>query len=492
MPKYPKGNLLGDENNKNSSGPRLDAHNRLLCRFYEPLALLHILDPNGDNRIPRCPSLDLVTPSLHPQELRRAFLEQLAYVCDSAKGGDTVTAIALEGHPSSVTYWIASNKGPNEDVVLYVREILKLLGNLSSPSSEGSRKMLEDQIASKCVQFNVRRIKAYQTLIRKPLKICLEILSKLKEGMSSASCCASLTLVSDMELQIWMSRFQQFGDDLLGLCRFSYQERGCYFLRQLQDHIGDRPAGMGTLGSKGQAFSLVRHYIGRLGSQFRAARILVTAGWKMPDLFDNFIIKILPSPKPPSSLPPTDHLTTLAGIIKRMLPKDDPGLKKYQEALTFMDEKFNILARLLDLYKDKAFKPRVHAELILLEHFHRNHLSFADDDRFIGCSKPACYCCYHYISVHPGGFVRPPCHGVRYLNWRPPDPMDASENKHQRDILNQIIKQIRLDALRQIEQRRGPSKWHPDSTTGLTYSLNGDGLALVYGGTGKQEETSGI
>lgn len=494
MAKHLKGIPLGNEHNKNSSGPRLDAHNRLLCRFYEPLALLHILDPNGDKRIPRCPSQDLITSSLHPQELRRTFLEQLAYVCDFVKGGDTVTAIALEAHPSGATYWIASNKEPNEGVILYVHEILKLLGNLSSPSSEGSRKTLEDRIASKCVQFNARRVKAYQTLIRKPLKICLEILNKSKEdeGMSSTSCSASLTMFSDIELKIWMSRFWQFGDDLLGLCRFSYQERGCHFLKQLQNHIGDRPTVMGISGSNSQAFSLARHYIGRLGSHFRAARILVTAGWKMPDLFDNFIIKILPSPKPPSSPPPTDHLTTLDGIIKRMLPKDDPEVKKYQEALTSMDAKFNILDRLLGLYKDKTFKPRVHAELILLECFHRNHLPFVDDDRFIGCSKPACYCCYHYISVHPGGFIRPPCHGVRYLSWRPPDPMDAFENKHQQDILNQIIKQIRLDALRQIEQRRGPSKWHPDSTTGLTYSLNDDGLALVYGRTGKQEETSGI
>lgn len=214
----------------------------------------------------------------------------------------------------------------------------------------------------------------------------------------------------------------------------------------------------------------------------------------MPDLFDNFVIKIRPSPKPPSSPPPTDHLTTLDGIIKRILPKDHAEVKKYQEALAFMNAKFNILDRLLAIYKDKTFKPRVHAELILLEFFYKNHLTFIDDDRFIGCSKPACYCCYHYISAHTGGFVRPPCHGIRYINWRPPDfnPMDASEKKHRQDILNQIIKQIRLDTLRQIEQRRGPSKWRPDSTTGLTYSLNEDGLALVYGRTGKQEEASSI
>jgi hypothetical protein len=275
---------------------------------------------------------------------------------------------------------------------------------------------------------------------------------------------------------------------LLCQCCLRHQNRSAYSVSIkvviFINYIGDTPAELGISESKRQAFSLVRHFIGRLGSHGKAARILAAAAWRMPDLFDNFFIKTRPSAKPPSLPPPIDHLTTLDGIIKRMLSKDSTEVKQYQEALAFMDMKFNILDRLLAIYKDKAFKPRVHAELILLEFFQVNRLPFVDDDRFIGCSKPACYCCYHYISAHPGGFVRPPSHGVRYLNWRPPDvpdTMNDSEKKHQRDVLNQMITQIRLDVLRQIEQRRGPSKWRPDSTTGITYSLKEGGSEALYG-----------
>jgi hypothetical protein len=193
----------------------------------------------------------------------------------------------------------------------------------------------------------------------------------------------------------------------------------------------------------------------------------------MPDLFNNFTIKTRPSPKPPSLPPPTDQLTTLSGIIKRMLPAGSEETIRYQEALATMDAKFHFQDRLQAQFQDKDFRPRVHAELNLLEYFYTERLPFVEDDRFIACSKPACYCCYHYISLHPGGFVRPSSHGVRYLSWRPPDLVNAAdtrENNHQRDILNKVIAQIRLDALRQIEQRRGPSPWHPDSTTGITYS----------------------
>jgi hypothetical protein len=51
------------------------------------------------------------------------------------------------------------------------------------------------------------------------------------------------------------------------------------------------------------------------------------------------------------------------------------------------------------------------------------------------------------------------------------------EKNHQRDVLNRVIEKIRLDALRQIEQRRGPSPWHPDSTTGITSSRAQDTIA---------------
>ena len=244
-------------------------------------------------------------------------------------------------------------------------------------------------------------------------------------------------------------------------------------MRELQRHIGDEPAELDELESRRQAFLWTRHYIGRLGSHLKAAKILTTAGWKMPSLFENITIQIRPSP-PPSLPPPVDQQMTLNGIINRMIGNDPKETLRYQEALEIMDTKFDILNRFRAKFQAETFRPRVHAELILLEYFYKHRVQFVGNDRFIACSKPACYCCYHYISVHPGGFVRPASHGVRHLNWRAPDLIDETdteEKKHQRDVLNKVIKQIRLDALRQIEQRRGPSPWHPDSTTGITSSM---------------------
>lgn len=244
-------------------------------------------------------------------------------------------------------------------------------------------------------------------------------------------------------------------------------------MRQLQKHIGNGTTELDTAGSRRQDFLLTRHFIGRLGSHFKAARILTMAARRLPDLFDNFTIEPRPSPKPPYPPPPIDSLTTLSGILNRMLPKGSENKPLYEEALETMNIKFNLQAKLFEQYQDKEFRPRVHAELQLLEYFYNQGLQFVDDDRFIGCSKPACYCCYLYIKHHPGDFVLPESHGIRYINWRVPDLAnegDQTEKNHQRDVLNKVIEKIRRDALRQIDQRGDPRPWRPDSTTGITGS----------------------
>ncbi|RDL33069.1 Uncharacterized protein BP5553_08508 [Venustampulla echinocandica] len=378
--------------------------------------------------------------------------------------------MALESQPSGVIFWVACNTTVTAGTISFIHKILSILQRIAHSQNEKSRIAEEVEISDLCIEFNLKRIKTYQTRLQPPLKKCLKALGTSRK-------------LADKPLADWLRSFQGFDDDLTGLCRFSYQQRSSPYIRELRQHIGDEISGMTKDESRKQDFLLARHYIGRLGSHLKAAKILTAAGWRMPELFDNFDIRIRPSPKAPSFPPPTDGLTTLEGIIKRMLPAQSNEIERYQEALAVMDNKFQILDRLQAQFTDKDFKPRVHAELNLLEYLYNNRIPFVGDDRFIGCSKPACYCCYHYISLHPGGFVRPSSHGIRYLNWRLPDPIDDTnleEERHRRVILNKLIAQIRLDALRQIDQCRGPSPWHPDSTTGITNSFNHNGGQIGF------------
>jgi hypothetical protein len=152
--------------------PRLDPKDRLFKRFYEPLVLLHVLDPNGEQRTPR--AVDVTdTSDMQLRELRRTFLDQLAYVCDNIKGGDAVTAVALEAQPSGVVFWVASNSGVSARPTEFLRKVLCTLQSLAMCRIESARSATEAEVSQMCIEFSIRRVKAYQTLLRKPLQLCL-------------------------------------------------------------------------------------------------------------------------------------------------------------------------------------------------------------------------------------------------------------------------------------------------------------------------------
>lgn len=229
------------------------------------------------------------------------------------------------------------------------------------------------------------------------------------------------------------------------------------------------------------AFGLVRHYIGRLGHHFRAANVLLSCASRLSDLLYDFEVRSITTP-PKSELPPADGMTRLESIVIRMLPNKSPHLDRYQSALTEMDSKYQLSHRFLENYTDHNLKPRVHAEIQILERFFSSKMSFAGHDPFIACSKPACFCCLLYFRYHPGHFVEPMSHRKVYLNWRPPDldiEDDTASQNRQRDILNLMTHDIRKEALQQIDGKIAPHPWHPDSLTGITESvLNEQGQGL--------------
>ncbi|KFY28260.1 hypothetical protein V493_03027 [Pseudogymnoascus sp. VKM F-4281 (FW-2241)] len=148
---------------------------KLLRRFYEPLVLLHVLDPNGEQRIPRAWE-DADTVHMQLRNLRRNFLNQLAYVCDYINGGDSVTAIALEVQPSVVTFWMASNSEVSTLTTSFLRGILKTLQGLDLTQSEDSMIFTEAEISQRCIEFSIRRVKTYHNFMQKYLRQCLATL----------------------------------------------------------------------------------------------------------------------------------------------------------------------------------------------------------------------------------------------------------------------------------------------------------------------------
>lgn len=247
-------------------------------------------------------------------------------------------------------------------------------------------------------------------------------------------------------------------------------------MRQITE-LGVEPAYKSSPDAVYLKFQRVRHYIGRLGYHLRAVKSLMASARRLIHLLDEFDVQGITTPPRAAGLPRVDGKTRLDSITVRMLPARSPDLPLYQNTLARMDTEYGLTDRMLEKYRDPNHRPRVHCEVQVLEHFHEQSLLFEDDDRYIACSKPACYCCHLYFRYHPGRFVEPESHGKLYINWRAPGFDLQPENrrwKEHRKIVDAMTADIRKEVLHQISQKQGPRPWHPDSVTGITESVQLD------------------
>jgi hypothetical protein len=187
----------------------------------------------------------------------------------------------------------------------------------------------------------------------------------------------------------WLIQWEQQHSPL-ALCRFAYESRKSTFIRTLA-RLSIEPSYKSSEDAIHNIFSQVRHYIRRLGHHFRAAETLLLCASRLPELLHGFQIYSIPT-APICAMPPADSKTTLESLVVRMLPASSPNLDRYRGTLTEMDSKYQLSYRFLANYVNQKAKPCVHAEIQVLEQFHHSRLRFAADDRFVACSKRACYC----------------------------------------------------------------------------------------------------
>jgi hypothetical protein len=248
----------------------------------------------------------------------------------------------------------------------------------------------------------------------------------------------------------------------LELCRVCYEVRGSgeYASLQLRARSGSPLS---------DHFDNIRHYIGRLNHTMKAVKITIETSLRLPDLFYDF--EVVRANSPPAFPPPLRERNPTLFAIAGRLSSDTAVIQECRQGLEQLDHLHRLSEQLCSFCTSKDWRPRVHAELILLDLFWTSDFDFVAGDKYIACSKPACYCCYHYIREHPGRFVPPACHNNSWLNWRPPDiydPTQANLIKVREDVLNEMTKKIRRDVFAQIAERRGPGKWRPDSLTEIT------------------------
>ncbi|KAI1766826.1 hypothetical protein GGR53DRAFT_180630 [Hypoxylon sp. FL1150] len=443
--------------------PRLDPYMRLLHRFYEPLILLLTL---GKTRGEHTSSPWDATPE---QAQRRRLLRNFAYLCDYEKGGDTTTSIGLEENDERFVFWIASNTARSgANIVRFLEDTLPKLRKIFTLGEE-QRDRIEKEFVRECITFAKSRVKKEIKLLAKFIAICKQ---QLDGGKSEA----------DSKLLTWLGKFNIKGDkSVIDVCLLAYDQRKPSEMRWLKGKFQARD-GEAHLTERVSAFEQVYHYLGRLAHHVRAPIEVVQDSSSLSRLFDEYDIRLIERVES-NPRPEADSMTNLPDILKRMLPANDPGLKQYRENIQSLDQKFNITARIQEKYDDKNFQPQIHAEIQVLEHFYANRIGFADDDRYVGCSKPACYCCHLYFQHHKARPVVPESHQNIYRNWglrALPEGAKDPGYVEQRNLINKMLEAIRQDALGQIRCKASPPRRHADSRTGITVSTMEPSLDMIH------------
>ncbi|KAI9888242.1 MAG: hypothetical protein M1814_000932, partial [Vezdaea aestivalis] len=184
-------------------------------------------------------------------------------------------------------------------------------------------------------------------------------------------------------LRKWLASLLSSTLDPLSLCQQCYKARASEQMRSIERRAKSSSIDENDTSSEAR-YARVRHYLGRVGSYIKAVRVLADVGRSSPQLFVDFKMQFATMHL--NFLPPSYRdKSSINGIISRMVA--DPQIcKRYQKEIHSQNEKFHLSLqkRIRDEYKNPKFKLRVHAEIILLDLFHRRQLQFQDGIRYIG------------------------------------------------------------------------------------------------------------
>ncbi len=197
-------------------------------------------------------------------------------------------------------------------------------------------------------------------------------------------------------------------------------------------------------------FSKLAHYIYRLGATREAVNKVVEAMVRVPSLRRISKIQTVNAPQiTETTIEPTWMIPheVLYGVLKDTTPHDP---LKFEQAFLRLYQLDSLPRR--PIYKHMASNEkivtRVHAELQIADKFARlQGIKFVDNDRYIGCSKPACYFCYTWLCNHRQPYVEPATHHKVILGCRGPDDW---LNDAGRDVLISIYTKMSLQAGRDI------------------------------------------
>ncbi|KAF2475121.1 uncharacterized protein BDR25DRAFT_391429 [Lindgomyces ingoldianus] len=434
----PTGGKDKSSSNENTSKDIIALLNEEVDReLYPKLIFLKTLSPFKDGPVRRDSSGGSI------DEHRRRFLDAFAYLCDVEKGGGTVTACALQKVNGDIVMWLAANEQIRPVVVDFAKDVLKRLKNVTVEERKG----VEEEILDVAVKKGKKRIAFYRTRLGNCAEACCEELVT-KSGELAATQSEPFSYLEDDFLRTWVKNLKkELGHiSTLELVKF------CYGLR------GD---GLELLRARSltedDCFGQLAHLVGRLGAHKSKVLTLVEAMLEVPSLRNIGDIRAASSPpKRKVRVVPetTHHYDMILGICRKESIVNTMQARQALHALCDLELEHGLDLR-GKIEAESSIDTRVHAELILVDLFARGGFGFVENDRYIGCSKPACYFCFNWIALHYARYVRPATHNKIILGCRGLDSeLNATGRNRLKGMNKKMIDQVEKDIIQALLERQ--------------------------------------
>lgn len=393
---------------------------------------------------------------------RHKFLDGLCFLCDSRCGGKSVVALFPEQSVGETVFWMKANPTYQDYAANHLDTVLGYLKKSVHANTDGVR-LSAEAITRRSIARSTQRVHNYRCRLS---KLVLKDASQSRIEVSAAgtlSCKTRSERRSKLMSHI-ADALQQELEGLIALkysherlCEKSYKFRYQPAYEMLKREIAD---------SSEDVWTRIRHHIGRLGQWHKMVASLVRDARSFALAVENYQVASIPPPeigKRPS--------LTVDADLERLVLRGFPNYR----GTSLCDELVTGISRSetpLTWFRSNKLVPRPHAETVALVFASSQGMRMVNDDRYIGCSKPSCYCCSLYMKYHPGGFRPRPTHGNVWVLWCLPqahhlDQVDITSLSILRHMANETrdLTEAILTKGRAISRRKF------DSTTGICTTL---------------------
>ncbi|KAJ5644783.1 hypothetical protein N7507_010794 [Penicillium longicatenatum] len=429
---------------------------KTLRLLYEPLCLLYTLSQVRGNRT-KPSEISHEGPGLTGPRCYRNFVDAIAYICAYRKEPGYVTAAALEETPNEIVVLLAANSGVDDKVIGLLKTIHGILSWVISnhtvrlDTSEG-QKVLKFLIG--CVlSLNAPKVFQYYQQVNKTVSL---VMDRLKTEPSLKDRDSIIKLSAWFAANLSKDGIPLQESDMPILALSSYSDREIF--KALHNHPGSS--------EQSHNFERLFKLLYKLGKHVAQCKRLILATIGLHSVLARGLrIETIngSSEKRITLVTRTCNIQNISNRMFSVSAKRDMFLRQLQQIYS-ENELDRVLSK--DLCKSKT---RVHAELLILDHFEQTRGRFPFEQDSMLSLPPI-----HLLS--PGTLCDPPSHQKLYMSWRLPDITESGPNaairyRDQKDILSRMTETVRIDLKNDIATSTGRRMNHADSTAGGTSTI---------------------